>query len=815
MAPDIETLIAQMTLEEKVSLLAGADLWHTVPIKRLGIPVLKVTDGPNGARGAEGYLGAASVCFPAGIALASTWNTALVERIGQALADETKAKGAHMLLAPTINIHRSPLSGRNFEFYSEDPYLAGRMAIAYISGLQSRGVGACLKHFVCNDSEFERLTISSVVAERPLREIYLKPFQMAVREAGPWSIMSSYNKINGVSASENAYLLKDILKGEWGFEGFVMSDWTGTYSPNVVGNGLDLEMPGPAHWMGEHALKAVKSGVVSEAQIDDSVRRLLKVLVKVGAFDQPELQPEQAIDRPEHRQLVREAAAEAIVLLKNSNNALPLDAARIKSMAVIGVNAEQPSIIGGGSAAVTPHYVIKPIDAIRQKAGDSIAVEYAPGRLLHRMLPVLDKDWVSDEAGRHGIKVELFGDAALGGKPLDTVFLDRLWVEFTDRLLSKANRFRFSARLTANFTPTATGRYTFGLEGSGTYRLFIDDVRLIDEWADRPASTTPWTQPEATAEIDLIAGRTYRFKVEYALENTNPWRRLRLGCLPPISPTLLQAAIDLAARSDVAIVFAGTTHEWESEGYDRPDMNLPCAQNELIEKVAAVNASTIVVLNTGSPVAMPWLSKVAAVIEGWFAGQEAGNAVADVLFGDVNPSGKLTQTFPARLQDNPAYINYPGENGEVVYGEGLFVGYRYYDKKDIAPLFPFGYGLSYTTFAYRNLVVDAGEGKLGDAITVSVDVENTGSRAGQEVVQLYVHDVQSSLVRPDKELKAFAKVDLKPGETRTVTLTLDVEALSFYDPVRTSWIAEPGEFEILVGSSSRDIRLRDRVTLKA
>jgi len=372
MAPDIATLIAQMTLEEKVSLLAGADLWHTVPIKRLGIPALKVTDGPNGARGADGHIGPASVCFPAGIALAATWNTALVERIGQALGDETKAKGAHMLLAPTINIHRSPLSGRNFEFYSEDPYLAGRMAIAYISGLQSRGVGACLKHFVCNDSEFERMTISSVVAERPLREIYLKPFQMAVREARPWSIMSSYNKINGTWASENAHLLKDILKSEWGFEGFVMSDWMGTYTPNIVGNGLDLEMPGPARWMGEYALAAVQSGKVSETQIDDSVRRLLKVLVKVGAFDQPELQPEQALDRAEHRRLVREAAAEAVVLLKNSNNALPLDVAKIKSIAVIGANAESPAIIGGGSAMVTPHYVIKPIDAIRQKAGAAI-----------------------------------------------------------------------------------------------------------------------------------------------------------------------------------------------------------------------------------------------------------------------------------------------------------------------------------------------------------------------------------------------------------------------------------------------------------
>ncbi len=811
--PDIELLISQLTLEEKVLLLAGADMWHTNPIERLGIPVLKVTDGPNGARGTEETMGTTSVCFPSGIALAASWNTDLVERVGQALGDETKAKGAHILLGPTVNIHRMPLSGRNFEFYSEDPYLSGRMAAAYILGLQSRGVGACIKHFVCNESEFERQTISSVVNERPLREIYLKPFEMALRAAKPWAFMSAYNKINGTYASENAYLLKDILKGEWQFDGLVISDWFGTYGPGVVGNGLDLEMPGPARWMGEPALEAVRSGQVGEAEIDDSVRRLLRTLLRAGVFDQPGLRPEQAIDLPEHRQLMRAAAGEAIVLLKNANSVLPLAANRIKSIAIIGANAQQPAIIGGGSAAVTPHYIVRPVDAITQRAGNSIKVEFEMGCPIHRMLPLLDKGKLTADDGRPGFTVELFGNTQLAEEPLDCLFIDRMSINFTNRILAKVDRQHFSVRMSANFTPDETGRYLFGLEGSGHHRLLLDGVELIDCWTDRPAFTPPWTHAEKTAAIDLNAGEVYRLMVEYASETTGPWRRLRVGCLPPLAPTMLADAVALAARSDVAIVFAGTTNEWEAEGDDRLDLELPGAQTTLIEQVSAVNPNTIIVLNTGSPISMPWLDKVAAVLQGWFTGQEAGNAIADVLFGDVNPSGKLPQTFPMRLQDNPAYTNYPGENGEVYYGEGLFVGYRYYDKKDIAPLFPFGYGLSYTTFAYSQLVFNAAQYSTQDEIKISLDVQNIGSCAGQEVVQLYLHDVHSSLMRPDKELKAFEKVMLQPGETKTVIFTLDREALSFYDPGQKQWLAEPGEFEVFVGSSSRDIRLSGKFDL--
>ena len=813
MTPDFESLIAQMTLEEKVSLLAGADLWHTIPVPRLGVPVLKVTDGPNGARGSQGSMGPTSVCTPSDMALGATWNPELVERVGQVLGDETRAKGANVLLAPTVNIPRSPLSGRNFEFFSEDPFLTGQLASAYIRGLQSRGVAACIKHFVCNDSEFERNSISSEVGERPLREIYLLPFETAVRQAKPWALMSSYNRINGTFASENDRLLRDILKGEWGFDGLVMSDWYGAYSPKVAGSGLDLEMPGPATWMGEKALAAVRSGEVSQQVIDDKVRRLLLLLQRTGCFDQPDLQPEQAIDLPEHRQVVRQAAGEAIVLLKNHQNTLPLAAEQLHSVAVIGANARWAQILGGGSALVTPHYLVSPLEGIRRRAGAGVEVHYALGCPIHKMLPLLEPASLEDEAGHSGFSVELFDNLDLSGPAAGKFSVDRMAIEWTDRLLHAVNRQRFSLRMSAAFRAGEAGRYAFGLEGSGRSRLLLDGRLLVDCWNDRTIAQGPWRLGEKTGEVELQAGQRCQLVIEFALETSLAWRRLRLGCLPPVPADAMQQAVDLAARCDVAVVVAGTTNEWESEGYDRPNLELPGAQAELIEKVAAANPRTIVVLNTGSPVSMPWLDKVSAVLQAGFSGQELGSAVADVLFGDINPSGKLPQTYPQRLQDNPAYLNYPGENGKVLYGEGLFVGYRYYDKKDIAPLFPFGYGLSYTSFAYANLQLGAAVYRPGEAVEVSLDVQNTGSRPGTEVVQLYVCDLKCSLVRPEQELKAFARVELAPGERKQVRFTLDERALAFYHPALSRWVAEPGTFEVRIGASSRDIRQAARFEL--
>jgi beta-glucosidase len=812
----IENLLAQMMLQEKVSLLAGADNWHTVAIERLGIPAIKVTDGPNGARGAQPIGGPTSACFPAGVALAATWNTDLARRVGQALAEEVKSKGAHILLAPTVNIHRSPLAGRNFECYSEDPHLASRMAVAYISGLQSQGVGACIKHFVCNDSEHERRTVSSEVRERALREIYLAPFRAAVQEAEPWAVMSAYNRVNGIYCSENRRLLLDILKGEWGFDGIVISDWFGTYSPDCANGGLDLEMPGPARWMGQRLLHAVRTGEVAESVIDDKVRRLLHVIRRAGAFENPEQRPERAVDRPEHRRLIRETAGESIVLLKNAKGLLPLDPKRLSSIAVIGENARWAPVQGGGSAQVTPHYVVFPLEGITDKVGPDVQISHEVGCTIHKLLPLINADWLTAQDDGRGLTIQFFENGDLSGDPVHTEVTDRMHLGWFGDPPPHVDSAIFSVRLTGTFTAPETGTYTLGLLTTGRGRLLVDGILRVDDWT--PSAHTgaffELGSSEKTVEVELAGGESVGLQLDYSSEGAVGGRSLRLGCLPPVSAQPIEDAAALAARSDVAIVFAGLSGEWESEGRDRPNMELPGEQARLIEAVAGANENTIVVLNTGSPIPMDWVDKVAAVVQAWYPGQEAGNAIADVLFGDVNPSGKLPTTFPRRLEDNPAHINYPGENGQVHYGEGIFVGYRYYDEKGIEPLFPFGHGLSYTTFAYSKLVLSAPRIERGDEIQVHVDVENTGMRAGQEVVQLYVRDLASTLRRPQKELKAFTKVSLEPGETQTVAFHLDQDDLSFYDPARRQWVAEPGDFEVLVASSSRDIRMTGLFTLE-
>jgi len=425
------------------------------------------------------------------------------------------------------------------------------------------------------------------------------------------------------------------------------------------------------------------------------------------------------------------------------------------------------------------------------------------------MLPLVDTDWVTTAGGKQkGLTAHYFDNSDLSGEPVNTELVDSTEVVWFGMSMPHAHADRFSVRWEGTLTVPHTEAYNFGLTSVGQSRLLLDGVQLIDNWG------APATMDEKRVQIEMTAGRAYRLTVEYAFAGDAHWRTLRLGCAPAVPANAVEAAVDLASRSDVVIVVAGLTDEWESEGFDRVDMELPGHQAELIERVAAANPKTIVILNAGSPVTMNWIDKVPAVVQAWYGGQEAGNAIADVLFGDVNPSGKLPTTFPKRIQDNPAYINYPGENGEVLYGEGIFVGYRYYDKKDVEPLFPFGHGLSYTTFAYRNLILSTAECGPGDAIKVSVEVQNTGTCSGQEVVQLYVHDLESSLIRPEKELKAFAKVALEPGETRTVTFSLGQDARSFYDPARRQWVEEPGEFDVLIGSSSRDIRLTGRFTTK-
>ncbi len=798
--PQIDDLLKQMTLEEKISLLAGADLWRTVAIPRLGIPQIKVSDGPNGARGARGSMSSPSVATPVGIALGATWNTELVEKVGNVLADELEAKGAHILLAPTVNIHRTPIAGRNFECYSEDPFLSGMIASAYIKGIQDKGKGACIKHFVANDQEYERFSISSEVDERTLREIYLEPFRIAIRNSNPWAVMSSYNRVNGTYACENNHTLLDILKGEWGYDGFVMSDWFGTYDEAVPTSGLDLEMPGAARWMAEKFVrKALDNGTLTEDRLNDKVGRLLRVIEKADLFEKPELHPERGEDKPQHRKIVREAAREAIVLLKN-DGLLPIK--NVKSIAVIGPYSNAAQILGGGSSSVSPHYAITPFEGIKNWAGKKIQVDYAPGCFIHKNLPAPAPETLMTADGRIGLTLNLFNGTEFSGDPLYSELTTRVQYEWFDKSVPNVNQESFSMRMEGMFTPKESGVHTFGLASVGWCKLYLNDEIVVDHTSDSDMGR------QVTANVELESGKSYAIKLEYYWKGDPRWRNVRIGHQPPQPLDPIADAVKLARKADLVVVIAGLNSEWESEGFDRADMKLPGDQDKLIKKIAKANKNTIVVLNVGSPVEMPWIREIPAVLQLWYNSQEQGNALADVLFGDVNPSGKLPTTFPIRLEDNPAYINYPGENGKVRYGEGVFVGYRYYDTKDVAPLFPFGHGLSYTKFKYSNLRLSAKSITPNEKLKVKVDVTNTGKVAGKEVIQLYVHDVRSTFARPEKELKAFAKVQLKPRQKKTVTFILDREAFWYFDAARNAWCTEPGEFEIFVGASSRDIRER-------
>ena len=704
----VADLLSRMTLEEKATMLSGSGWMESASIERLGIPAIKMADGPLGVRswaGSSAITNSAgnpvkvlTTSFPSGVAMASTWDTELVQREGQAIAQEVKALGRDMILGPTVNINRVPLWGRNFEGYGEDPYLAARMGVAYIKGVQGEGVIPSVKHFAANNEEFERHRIDAYVDDRTLHEIYLPAFKAAVQEAGVWTVMSAYNKLNGVHCAESAPLLRDILRKEFGFKGFVVSDWGSTYSTApTVNAGMDLEMPGGAPmqaWMATGQMQAagngagwltadkvlaeVKAGNISEATLNDNVSRILRVIFESGIFDHPHTGGGD-VDTPAQQAVARQGATEGIVLLKNAGSLLPLEVGKVHSIAVIGPNAAVARTGGGGSSLVKPKYAIAPLDGIKERAGQSVQVTYALG---------------------------------------------------------------------------------VGME------------------KEDPAQDTPETRAQ-----------------------------------------LLKEATNAAAKADVAVVVVGRYPKLEGESFDVKTMDLPAGQDELIQAVEQANPHTIVVLNTGDPVTMTkWIDKTQALLEMWYGGQEGGHALASILFGDANPSGKLPVSLPKRFEDSPAYANYPGENLKVNYAEGIYVGYRYFDTKNVEPLFPFGFGLSYTTFAYNDLKVThriefAGKVHL-DEFLASLKVSNAGSRAGAEVVQLYIHDGHSKIDRPMRELKGFQRVELKPGETKTVEFILDRAALSYWSTEKKDWAADPGTFEIQVGASSRDIRLRAPLELK-
>jgi beta-glucosidase len=811
----VENLLGELTLKEKVSLLSGKDRWSTIPIERLGIPSLITTDGPHGVRTEpmwEGRIDSPATSFPTGVSMASSWNPELIERVGVALAEETRALACDILLGPCVNIVRTPLAGRNFETYSEDPYLAGRIGVAYVRGVQSQNVGTSLKHYACNNQEVERMRGSSVVDERTLREIYLPAFEAVVKEARPWTVMCAYNRINGVYASEHHYLLTEILREEWGFEGVVVSDWGANHTiVESVKGGLDIEMPGPAKYYGDLLVQAVNNWQIDAATVDDSARRVLRMILRSGRMDDPAALPAGAVNTPEHQTLARELAEESIVLLKNEGDNLPLR--DVKRVAVIGPNAAEARIGGGGSSYLEPPYRVSPLEGLKTRLGDGVEIGYEQGCDNFVDPPVLRPEYLVPAGGQgQGLLGEYFDNPDLSGEA-GAKRIDRTVEFWRLRPPAEIDAGEFSVRWTGTLTAPDTGRHVFKLAGAGICRLYLDGELLIGLTYDQPWGPAHRVG-EAFAYAELVGGRAYDVAIEYVrLPEVFPIIYARLAFVPePEKDDRLARAVELARRSDVAIVCAGMPMGYDSEGHDRPDMALPGPQAELIEAVAKANEHTVVVLNCGAPVELPWIDDVPALVLAYYPGQEGGNALANILMGDVNPSAKLSVTFPKRYEDNPTYVNYPGGR-EVRYGEGIFVGYRYYDQKGVEPLFPFGFGLSYTTFAYSDLRVPETV-QPGESVEVSVTITNTGARAGKEVVQLYVGDKASSLVRPPKELKGFKKVSLDPGESKTADFVLDQRALSFYDPAQKQWVAEPGEFEVLVGSSSRDIRLRGAFTLE-
>jgi beta-glucosidase len=797
----VDSILGKMTLEEKITIIGGINDFFTRPIPRLGIPALKMSDGPMGV---HDY--GLTTAYPAGIALAASWDTELAERFGTSMGKDARARGVHFILAPGMNIYRASMNGRNFEYFGEDPFLASRMAVSVIKGIQGQRVIATAKHFAGNNSEFARMILSSDIDERTLREIYLPSFEASVKEAKVGAVMDAYNLVNGVYMTKNNHLNIEILKQEWGFDGILMSDWGATHDGVAAANGgLDLEMPSPTFMNSETLLPALKEGKITLATLDDKVRRILRKAIEFGFFDQPQTDTDIPGYSQEGRQIALEAARGSMVLLKNSGNLLPLDESKVKTIAVIGPDAYPAVPGGGGSSETKPFNAVSYLEGISNRLGTKARVLYAVDS------PPLDEvfensDFVTEPDGESGLKGEYFDNENLRGVPVlvrtdKHVHFD--WGEGSFAPNQPVDH--FSIRWTGYFVPQKSGDYKFFTSADDGVRLYIGDDTVIDDWQRHSQTVDSYAR-------HLEAGQAYKIRLEY-FEATGT-------ALVGFGVTRAEASIGretkaLAAKSDAVIICVGFDPKTESEGSDRT-FQLPGGQDELIRQISAVNKNTIVVLTAGGNVEMTqWIDSVPAILHAWYPGQEGGTALAQILFGDYSPSGKLPASFERRWEDNPAFHSYYPEKDQkrVQYSEGVFVGYRHFDRSDTKPLFAFGYGLSYTIFAYANLSVTPQTGNLNHAVMVSFDVKNTGHREGAEVAQLYVGENHPSIPRPVKELKGFAKVNLKPGETKRVTLALDRRAFSFYDVKKSGWSANAGDFTILIGGSSDSIQLRREFTL--
>ena len=809
-------LLAALTVEEKASLVAGTRVWATGGVERLGIGALKLSDGPAGVRG-DGLLGASTptACLPCSASLGATWDPDLLQELGALAGDEAVAKGVHVLLAPTVNLHRSPFGGRNFECYSEDPLLSGRLAAAFVRGVQSRGVATTVKHLVANDSEHERHTIDVRADERTLRETVLLPFEMAVVDGGAWGAMAAYNRLNGTYCCEHEWLLGTVLRDEWGFDGFVVSDWLATRS--TVGSaraGLSLEMPGPPSFYGAPLAEAVNAGEVDEAALDRIAADMLRVRERTGALDGPStamsLADEAELDRPEDRALLRRAAAAGTVLLRN-DGVLPLDLSTVRSLAVIGPNADRPCLMGGGSAHVNPYVRATLLGALKARLAGKAELRHEPGCDNRRNTAPLGPPDIAGEA-----VVSYFDGHGCRGEPSAVSAMSSFEVVSVGALHSGVDVAEYSLRMTATLVPSVTGRHELRLMQAGRARVLIDGEVVLDATEGLfpgGGAYLGMMSAEIPAAVDLVAGEAAEIAVEFENRDSVLLSGFCLGLRPPEPEDLLGAAVEAAAACDAAVMVVGTDHEWETEGRDRDAWELPGGQPELIRRVAAANPRTVVVVNAVGPHSLDWLEAPAAVLHTGFGGMEFAPATADVILGDADPGGRMPTTVPARAEQFAAYLNYPGEGGTVDYGERMFVGHRWHDALGVEPAVPFGFGLSYTTFEMSPPRLARDSVAAGEDMSVEVDVTNTGDRRGTEVVQVYVEPVAPPVQRPVRELKGFAKVHLDPGEKATVSMALDARAFARYDSCGADfasaedagWYVDPGDYRIAAGRSSRQI----------
>ncbi len=791
----VESMLSYMTLNEKLSYIGGVDGMYIMGIPRLNLPEIKMSDGPVGVR-----TWGETTAYPAGICNAATWDEDLVFNLGQALGKDARARGVHILLAPGLNIYRAPMCGRNFEYFGEDPFLSGQMASQYVKGVQSEKVVATVKHFAGNNQEYDRYDVSSDIDERTLQEIYLPAFRSAVIYAKAGAVMDAYNLLNGIHCTQNNHLNNDILKVQWEFMGILMSDWGATHDGVAAAKGgLDLEMPSGEYMNPSTLSAAISEGLISEDLINYKVKRILRIIFSFGFYDNIQTDSSIPLDDPDNDTVSLQLARSGIVLLKN-DNVLPFNLSTMKSLAVFGPNADQ-YVAGGGSSYTTPFHYISVLKGITDLADSNVTINYVG---LPQISALADSSvfYSAPGSSTKGLSGYYFNNQTLTdpvtNTRIDTV-VDFHWSGTPN--ISGIPADHFSIRWTGVIRPSASGEYIFHVRGDDGFRLWVDNKLIIDNWVDESAT-------EKTAEVTLSAGQEYPIKLEYYEDTGLAEITLAYQNVEEMNARIIAAA----TNSEAAVICAGFNSSTEGEGFDRP-FKLDADQDSLISQVARVNPNTVVILNSGGNVDMNvWLNNIKGLIHAWYPGQNGGKAIAEILFGKTNPSGKLPVSFEKQWTDNPVCGNYyPNNGGNIVkYNEGLFLGYRYYDKNNVKPQFPFGFGLSYTTFEYSNLIITTDS--AGNNV-VSFDIKNTGKVAGSEAAQLYISPEAPNVSRPVKELKGFAKVNLQPGETKTVTLILDASAFSYYSVDKNLFVVDKGKYDVIIGASSEDERLRQTLSI--